>query len=128
METKEILAELERDYKPRTSGIKDEASTKKADKFNAVCTFTFTKIFLFSITESNFAVYLYIGTLFYGRSCCWIYFNSDASRDYPSSSCNCRRFGTIRKNQKEGYVIAINIILLLAFNNQNNTYLHKQDI
>lgn len=38
METKEILAELERDYKPTKSSEKDE--TKKADKFNAVCIFT----------------------------------------------------------------------------------------
>lgn len=35
-ETKEILAELEKDYKPTTSE-KDETSTQKADKFNAVC-------------------------------------------------------------------------------------------
>ncbi|XP_071573662.1 RING-type E3 ubiquitin-protein ligase PPIL2 [Temnothorax nylanderi] len=33
-ETKEILAELERDYKP-SKNEKDEASTQKADKFNA---------------------------------------------------------------------------------------------
>jgi len=35
-ETKEILAELERDYKPAKSNEKDEASMQKADKFNAV--------------------------------------------------------------------------------------------
>lgn len=38
METKEILAELERDYKPTKSNEKDEPSIK-ADKFNAVCIF-----------------------------------------------------------------------------------------
>lgn len=35
-ETKDILAELERDYKPAKSSEKDEASMQKADKFNAV--------------------------------------------------------------------------------------------
>lgn len=35
-ETKDILAELERDYKPAKSNEKDEASIQKADKFNAV--------------------------------------------------------------------------------------------
>lgn len=37
VETKEILAELERDYKPAKNSEKDEASMQKADKFNAVC-------------------------------------------------------------------------------------------
>lgn len=37
METKEILAELEKDYKPTKSSEKDDTSTQKADKFNAVC-------------------------------------------------------------------------------------------
>lgn len=35
-ETKEILIELERDYKPAKSSEKDESSAQKADKFNAV--------------------------------------------------------------------------------------------
>lgn len=44
VETKEILAELERDYKPAKSE-KDETSTRKADKFNAV------RIFIRSLPE-----------------------------------------------------------------------------
>lgn len=35
METKEILAELEKDYKPAKSERNETA--QKADKFNAVC-------------------------------------------------------------------------------------------
>lgn len=46
-ETKEILAELERDYKPAKSSEKDEA--QKADKFNAVC--IIRKKFISSIGE-----------------------------------------------------------------------------
>lgn len=106
VETKEILSELEKNYKPTTSGTKDEASMKKADKFNAVC-ILFIKTFFILIVENNLTVYFYVGTLFYWRSCCWIYFNSDASGDHPSSSCDRRRFGTVRKSQEKGYVIAI---------------------
>jgi len=47
METKEILAELEKDYKPTKSSEKDEPSIK-ADKFNAVCTFTNKEIICFN--------------------------------------------------------------------------------
>lgn len=47
METKEILTELEKNYKPTKSSEKDEIS-KKADKFNAVCIFTNIKAFCFS--------------------------------------------------------------------------------
>lgn len=47
METKEILIELERDYKPTKSNEKDETS-KKADKFNAVRIFTNIKVFCFN--------------------------------------------------------------------------------
>lgn len=47
VETKEILAELDRDYKPKENSEKDNAS-EKADKFNAVCILVKTKrIFLF---------------------------------------------------------------------------------
>lgn len=35
METKEILAELEREYKPAKTSAED--TKQKADKFNAVC-------------------------------------------------------------------------------------------
>lgn len=37
VETKEILAELEKEYKPAKASTEDAASKQKADKFNAVC-------------------------------------------------------------------------------------------
>lgn len=39
VETKEILAELDREYKPAKINEKDTASKQKPDKFNAVCIF-----------------------------------------------------------------------------------------
>lgn len=54
METKEILAELEKDYKPKSSE-KDEPSVK-ADKFNAVCTFTNKEIICFNHWHCYFII------------------------------------------------------------------------
>lgn len=45
METKEILAELDRNYKQ--TEIKQEISKPKADKFNAVCVLIFFFYFMF---------------------------------------------------------------------------------
>lgn len=44
METRETLAELDREYKPVKSSDKNETSVQKADKFNAVRTFTSKEI------------------------------------------------------------------------------------
>lgn len=57
METKEILAELERDYKPTKSSKKDESSIK-ADKFNAVCIFK-NKETLFQLSIKSFLLFFY---------------------------------------------------------------------
>ena len=51
--------------------------------------------------KSNFIIYLYVGALFHWCGCCRVYFNDNAGRDYPSSSCDCRRFSAIRESQKE---------------------------
>lgn len=59
METKEILAELERDYKPTKSSEKDETS-KKADKFNAVCIFINKKAFCFHFCQLFYYFYYFI--------------------------------------------------------------------
>lgn len=45
METKEILAELDRNYKQTET--KQEISKPKADKFNAVCILTLILFFYF---------------------------------------------------------------------------------
>lgn len=96
---------MERDYKPAKSSEKAEA--QKADKFNAVC--IIRKKFIPSI-GSNF-IYLYVGALLHRCGCCRIYFDDNASGDYPSGGCNRGRFGAVRESQEEGYVIAVALIV-----------------
>ena len=57
---------------------------------------------------------MYVGALFHWCGCCRVYFNDNAGRDYPSSSCDCRRFSAIRESQKERYVIVIELIFTQA--------------
>lgn len=55
METKEILTELNKEYKPKQTSEKDVTSKQKADKFNAVCILLYKEIFyLNSITDRSF--------------------------------------------------------------------------
>lgn len=65
METKEILEELEREYKPTKSNEK-EATSKKADKFNAVRIFKIMRLSV-SIIDSYFIISLLLYYLFINR-------------------------------------------------------------
>jgi len=62
-ETKEILIELERDYKPAKSNEKDELSMQKADKFNAVSTSFARNLYWLRLAKKKTALQLLLNSL-----------------------------------------------------------------
>jgi len=107
METKEILSELNKEYKPVKISENDETSLQKADKFNAVRTIIYEWKDFLSWLRKMISLFAHLGTLLYRRGRCRIYLNGDASGNYTSGGYNRGGFGSIWESQEEGYVFCV---------------------